>query len=487
MTKRYMLGIDVGTTGTKTILFSESGEAVAHAYRSYPLYNPALNHSEQEALDWWGAIVATVREVCCGVDKSAVTAISLSTQGGTVVPVDKDGNPLRRAIVWNDHRFASEREKYLSEIGAPETLYEKCGWKLGTGLPMLAIRYLRDNEPDVFSAADKFLSVPDFVALKMTGRAAVDLSNAGINELCDINKKAYDKTLLSFAGVGEERLAEIVSSGEVIGHLTASAAEALGLTESTLLVAGAHDQYAVSLGAGAVNPGDILIGSGTCWVVTAMGQSLDFSSGFAQSVAAVPGLYGTLRSLSTGGVCLEWLRKLLSVGKDELIDYGLINEKVAERTAAFDGLFFYPFSGVHPFKQGAFIGLDLSHDSFHMARAIMEGVVFEIVWMMEAFKTKPSKDGLKLAGGATKSEVWCQMLADVSGLPVRIPALADLACVGAAIIAGVGAKTYASAEDGYTSFAVSERVIYPRPEMTERYAPLLKKYKEIAAALGSAQ
>ena len=485
MSKKYTLGIDVGTTGTKAILFSEDGAPLAHAYRPYPLYNEKLNHSEQDSTDWWDAICQTVGEVCRDVDSAQVVAISLSTQGGTIVPVDKDCNPMRRAIVWNDHRFTPEREKYLSEIGAPETLYEKCGWKLGTGLPMLAIRYMRDNEPEIFSAAYKFLSVPDFVAMKMTGRAAVDPSNAGINELCDINKMAYDKTLLSFAGVSEERLAEIVPSGEVIGRLTERAAKELSLTTDTVLVAGAHDQYAVSLGAGSIKSGDVLIGSGTCWVVTAMGDSLDFSSGFAQSVAAVPDIYGTLRSLSTGGVCLEWLRKLLSGEDGELIDYSTINERVDKVNAAFDGLFFYPFSGIHPFKQGGFVGLDLSHDRFHMARAIMEGVVFEIVWMLESFKAKPSKDGIKLSGGASKSPVWCQMLADVSGLPVRIPELADLACVGAAIIAGVGAGMYKSAEDGYRAFAVKERVLMPRAEMTEKYAPLLDKYKRLAAAIGS--
>lgn len=486
MEKKYTLGIDVGTTGTKTILFSREGKAISHAYRSYPLFNPKLNHSEQDANDWWRAITETVREVCDGINTAEVASISLSTQGGTVVPVDSSGSPIRLAIVWNDHRFTEEREKYLEELGAPETLYEKSGWKLGTGLPLLAIRYLKDKEPEIFSAADRFLSVPDFVALKMTGRAAVDLSNAGINELCDIKLKKYDADLLSFAGITEQRLPEILSSGEVIGNLTEAAAQELGLTVNTVLVAGAHDQYAVSLGAGAVKSGDILIGSGTCWVVTAMGDSLDFSSGFAQSVAAVPGLYGTLRSLSTGGVCLEWFRKNISVGTDgELIDYKTIDEEAARVAAAEDGLFFYPFSGIHPFRQGGFLGLDLSHNRFHMARAIMEGVVFEIVWMMEAFKCKPSEEGLKLAGGASKSPLWCQLLADVSGLPVRIPDLADLACVGAAIIGGVGAGMYESAEEGYRQFAVNERTLMPRPEMTEKYKPLLEKYKRLAEAIGS--
>ncbi len=481
--KKYLLGIDVGTTGTKTILFSDSGELIAHAYRAYPLSNQAVGHSEQNPLDWWRAIVETVREVTDGRGiANSVAAISLSTQGGTLVAIDKMGEPTRPAIVWNDIRFAEEREKYLSEIGEADTLYQKCGWNLGHGLPLLAMRYLKDKEPEVFEKSDKFLSTPSYVSLKMTGRAAVDISNAGIEQLVDIRRRSYDKELLSFAGVDESRLAELVYSGKVIGNLTREAAEELGLSEETLLVAGAHDQYAVSLGAGSVRAGDILIGSGTCWVVTASGSEADFASGFAQSVSAVPGLWGTLRSLSSGGVCLEWLRGICSGD-----DYETINREVEGVRAAEDGLFFYPFDGIYGegiFKKGSFVGMDLSHNRYHLARAVMEGVVFQILWMMEDFKTKPSPDGLTISGGASKSAVWSQILADASGLPIRIPEVADLACVGAAILAGFGAGLYPTCEEGYDKFKIKEKVILPRKEMTELYKPLIEKYKEQATALG---
>ena len=482
--KKYLLGIDVGTTGTKTILFSETGELVAHAYRGYPLSNKRVGESEQNPLDWWNAIKETVREVTAGGFSDSVAAISLSTQGGTLVAIDKNGNPTRPAIVWNDIRFTEEREKYLSEIGDADTLYQKTGWKLGRGLPLLAIRYLKDKEPDVFSATDKFLSTPSFVSLKMTGRAAVDLSNAGIEQLVDVRKKKYDGELLGFIGIDESRLAELVPSGEVIGNLTREAAEELGLSEETVLVSGAHDQYAVSLGAGSVRAGDILIGSGTCWVVTASGDEADFDSGFAQSVSAVSGLWGTLRSLSSGGVCLEWLRNGISVGED----YETINREALGVRAAEDGLFFYPFKGIYgdgAFTKGAFVGMDLSHNRSHLARAVMEGVVFQILWMMEGFKTKPSSEGLTLAGGASKSAVWPQILADASGLPIRIPEVADLACVGAAILAGFGAGLYPSTKEGYEKFRIAERVILPRAEMTEKYKAILVKYKSQAAALGA--
>lgn len=485
--KTYLLGIDVGTTGTKTILFDQSGAPLRHAYRPYPTFHPRVGQSEQNPADWWQAIIDTVREVAfdCG---SRVAAVSLSTQGGTLVPLDADGEPVRPAFVWNDCRFDRQRELYLKEVGPAESLYRTCGWKLGRGLPLLAVRYMRDNEPELYARCDKFLSVPSYVALKMTGNPMVDISNAGIEQFADIRAFRYDQKLLDFAGIREDRLAQIVPSGTVIGRLTKEAAEAMGLSENACLVAGAHDQYAVSLGAGAVNAGDILIGSGTCWVVTASGREEDFASGLAQSVSAVPGLWGTLRSLSSGGVCLEWLRNIILADEDgKTVDYDTINARSAYLRAAEDGLFFYPFNGTYGealFSKGAFVGMDLAHSRFHLARAVMEGVVFQILWMMEDFKTKPSDDGLKLTGGASKSDLWPQILADVSGLPVRIPKVADLACVGAAILAGVGTGLYPTCEAGYKAFAIEEAVILPDPERNAVYKGLFEKYKKQAAVLG---
>lgn len=182
-------------------------------------------------------------------------------------------------------------------------MYEKTGWNLSGGLLALGIRWMRDHEPENFQKTAWFLSVPDYISAKMTGIPAVDLSDAGINQLTDIRKGAYDEELLRFAGIREEKLPQIVHSGEVIGTLTEAAAAELGLTTEVVLVAGAHDQYAVALGAGAVKTGDILIGSGTCWVVTAIGDKPDFDSGLSQSVAAVPGKWG-LASVAVIWRCL---------------------------------------------------------------------------------------------------------------------------------------------------------------------------------------
>ena len=490
--KQYLLGIDVGTTGTKTLLFCSDGELIGHAYRPYEMRTPNVGWSEQNPEDWWKAVVETVREVCADPDiAKQVTGISLSLQGGTMVAVDTEFQAVRPAMVWNDTRCAEQKEAYLREVGNAQSMYRKTGWKLGNGLNAMQIRWMKDHEPDLFEKTAMFLSVPDYISYKMTGIPAVDLSDVGINQLGNIEKGCYDPELLGFAGITEEKLPKICRSGEVIGNLTDKAAAELGLTTNAVLSAGAHDQYAVALGAGACKAGDILIGSGTCWVITCIGDEADFDSGLSQSVAAIPGKWGSLWSLSSGGVCLEWLRRNIMLGADGTqYSYDRINQEVASRKAAEDGLFFYPFSGRAKLDQGltrgSFVGLDLSHDRFHMARAVMEGVAFQIVWMMEAFRAKPSKDGLILAGGASNSEVWAQILADIADLPIRIPSVADLACVGAAILAGIGCGVYQDAAEGYQKLAAGERVIYPDPQRKEIYAKLMKEYKQLAGVLGDA-
>ena len=264
----------------------------------------------------------------------------------------------------------------------------------------------------------------------------------------------------------------------MIGSLSETAAEELGLTTDCLLTAGAHDQYAVALGAGAVRDGDILIGSGTAWVVTAIGDEPDFASGTAQSVAAVPGKWGSLRSLGSGGACLEWWRGKLAAGEGGPVPYETINEEVKSRKAAEEGLYFFPFSGPagagQSFRRGSFIGIDPSHDRFDLARAVMEGVVFQISRIMETFRTNPSPEGIKLAGAA-----------DILGLPVRIPEVPDLACVGAAVLAGTGCGLFSSVEEGCRRLSVKERVVLPDPERVRMYADCRREYERIAGGLGT--
>ena len=480
---RYLLGIDVGTTGTKTLLISTEGKVAGHAYRPYEIITPKVGRSEQRAQDWWDTVVATVREAVSGLDDpAAVKAISLSLQGGTVVPVDGEGKALRNAIVWTDGRCAQQFREFLDEGGSDAYTYETCGWHMSSGLPALEVRWIRDHEPEIFERTAKFLTVPDYISMKMTGIAAVDLADAGINEFFDIRKEKYDEKLLSFAGIRKEQLGKPVRSGDVIGHLTAEASKELGLSEDTLLVAGAHDQYAVAVGAGANHAGDVVIGSGTAWVVTGIFDDPLFSTGMAQSIAAVPGKWGSIFSLSTGGICLEWMRSQIAGG----ISYDEINRQTKERDAAFDELFFFPFQGIagpdKRFSRASFTGQDLSHDRFHLMKAVMEGVVFQTKWMLESFGDK-GQGMIRFAGGASKSPVWTRLTADILNAPVIVPDVADLSCVGAAVIAGWGAGIFKNIEEGCKHLNIAGRQIDPDPGRSARYQEAYERYRRKAEIL----
>ena len=485
---KYLLGIDVGTTGTKALLFREDGKLMGQAYEGYSIHTPNPGYCEQTPEDWWNALCHTVRQVCADPQiRRKIAALCLSTQGGTTLCVDANGKVLRPAIVWNDQRCGEELKNLRQEL--PNlNVYRTCGWYAAAAMPALQCRWLAKHEPEIFRQTAAFLSVPDYLSLRLTGKAVIDPSNAGICRFLNVRTGRYDADILGYASLREEQLPTLLPSGAPVGTLTEEAANALDLPQNTVLVSGAHDQYAVSLGAGMFCKGDLLIGSGTSWVITSLSDSPEFDTGLSQSVSAVPGMWGSLRSLSSGGVCLEWLRKNISSAADgTLPDYDTINHEVSTRRAALDGLFFFPFSGRSGekslFRKATLTGMDLSHDKFHIARAIMEGVAFQTRWMAESFSAKPGEDGIILAGGAAKSRVWTQILADITGLPVKVPENPELACIGAAVLAGVGCGLYSDVQTGYEKLAVRNRTVMPDPDLHAQYEKAYQQYKASAASL----
>ena len=489
--KKYLLGTDVGTTGTKTYLISDDGEVLGSSYMGYETKTPDTLTCLQDAEKLWEAVVYTIKQACAGIsDRENIAAISLSTQGGTLIPTDKSFVPLSDAVVWSDGGCADERAEFERNF-APGTLYEKTGWGLGNSLPLLQIRKIRDKSPSLFAKTAYFLTVPDFISARLTGIPAADMSNAGINQLIDVRRGEYDPDLLAFAGIREERLPRLTESCRIIGSLTAEAAETLGLSEKTVLVSGAHDQYAAAVGAGMTEPGGMLIGSGTSWVVTEISDKPDFSAGLAQSRTAVNGRWGSILSLSYGGVCLEWIRKNIAIGEGgDLLPLKTIDRECINARAASDGLFFYPpmaklsENGENRYRRAAFVGLDVSHDRFDLALAVMEGAAFQIKWMTEAFSGGIPDGALKLTGGAAKSSLWSQMIADVIGKPVIIPEVADMACVGAAITAGIGAGVFADAAEACRRMTTGGKTLLPDPEKAGMYASAYGRYKHNAALVG---
>lgn len=474
---RYVLGADVGTTRLKCLLFDESGRLAASATRDYRSIPAPPGRSEQDAREWPRAFVEAAREAiaAAGAEK-AVRAICLATQGGTLVPVDAAGRPLHNAIVWNDGRCAKERALLARRVSA-EAVWQKTGWRLSSGLNALQILWLRENEPDIFRAAWKFLSVPDYMSLYLTGLCAIDLSNAGINQLADIGKGAWDGDILRALGIGEERLAQIVPSGRVIGPLTASAAAELGLSGDVVLVAGGHDQYMSALGAGALQAGDAMLATGTCWVAAQISAQRPDRHSVSRHV--VDGLWGELQSHESGGGALEWFRAQLGPG--EGLTYRQIDDFAAQSPPGAGGVRFFPFLTGGGEMRGAFAGLTAGNTRWDLARAVLEGVCFQAAWMLEDFGTAP--DGrLTMTGGAAHSPLWSQMVADVTGRAVTVPKCPDTGCVGAAMLSGVAAGVYPSLPEAAARLCGGGPTYAPGAA-AQTYAQLSKRYRRECAAL----
>lgn len=458
--KRYLLGIDVGTTGTKSILFSEDGEIKERAYKSYPNFEPAEKEREQNAEDLWDAVKETSRAVCRGYENQ-VYAISLSTQGGTLIPTDKNFNPIRPAILWSDTRCEKEKNDFIKMYGEAY-IYETTGWKAAPRFTPMEVRYLKDHEE---LEADYYLSVPSFISAKMTGIPAVDLSNAGIEQTVNIQTGKYDEKLLAYADIKENQLAKIVPTCQVVGKVTKEAAELLGVNPETVLISGAHDQYASISGTGVFKSGDGMLGSGTAWAMTALSEKLDFSLRVSQSIGAVPGTFGRISSVPDGGICLDAFKTENHIESFQKIDRYAATEKAWE-----EGLFFLPENG------RKFAGKP-SDNLYKKARAIMEGVCFAA--KRRFLLVSPDSASIHFTGGATKSDLWSQMTSDIFGIPLVIPNLPDTTCLGAALIAGYGSGVFDSFESGYKKFNIPTKILYPNEEKVKLYAEAFEKYKEL--------
>jgi len=482
----YVLGIDIGTTGAKTILADEEGRILASAYQGYGLLCEK-EFVEQNADDWWEAAVRTVRECLAKVQAGKVSALSLSSQGATLVPVDEGGQPLRRAIVWMDTR-AHEQADALRKSKPEHFFHRKTGWRLSSSFNVVQIKWLRDNEPALFRKTRRFLSTIDYVNWKLTGRYSVDPTNAGITQLFDIVEKKWAAEILDAVGLEEGKLSEVVDSGRIIGNLSANAAGELGLDPDVNVISGGHDQYCAALACGAVTEGDVLLSTGTSWVALGILDRPLFTpdAQFAVGRHLIDDRWGALAYTPTGGAALEWCRGRFLNDQD----YAEINRQVEAKAPGADGVMFFPnFAGTacptwSSVSGGSILGLKMSHDRYHLARAVMEGVVFNINWILETLKSHGVVLGpLKMQGGATKSSVWPGIVSDVCGLPVKIATEPDMSCVGAAILAGYGAGHFPSILEGIRRLAPPERTIEPNVERTALYQELFQKYKKACDAL----
>ncbi len=472
----YVLGIDIGTTCTTVVVLAKNGEVVSTGSHGYQLISSG-SHIEQRAEDWTEAVVKAVREALSDIDGSQIQAISLSTQGASSVAIDKDYNTIGNALTWMDSRAMVESNELESKLTA-DYIYKTTGWKPNPTLDAAKIMYMK-KQPE-YANATQFISTLEFVNLFLTGNAVVDPTNAAMRQLYNIEKGCWDKKILEASGINEEELTPVLPTGAKIGELTDNAAKLMGLPSGLPVFNGAHDQYCAAIGAGAVNEGDMLLSAGTTWVLLGITTKPMFTDSYiAAGKHPVSGLYGALASLVTSGASLQWF-------KDEFISEGFkeMDAEVAKRKCP--DLFFYPYlaGAAYPIwklnAKGAFTGVSLSHDRFDFARAIMEGVAFGVKRGLEDFAKNGSiVKQLIIMGGAAKSVVWSEMIADVTGIPIIRLNQADICAVGAGMIAALGIGWYDSYESAAEAMTKVDHLYHPNKDTQDYYGQKYAQYRRM--------
>ncbi|MEA4870929.1 MAG: FGGY family carbohydrate kinase [Christensenella sp.] len=471
----YVIGLDIGTTGTKALLVdSQTGAIAGKGYRGYSL----ITHGdcvEQDANDWIRASIAAIREAMSGNEQLEVSGISVSSQGASMAMLGKDGVPLGNAITWMDSRATAEARELEQRLGN-EYVYHMCGWRIFPSLDAAKILYLKRAGLD--QPGCLYLSTIEIIHHFLTGRAAIDPTNAAIRQLMDIRTGAWDSKMLATLGISAEQLPEICPTGSLVGGLTKQASAALGLAEGTPVYSGAHDQYCASIGAAAIRAGDMLLSAGTTWVVVGLGAQPLFSESFiAPCIHPVPGLYGAMASLSGTGVSLEWYKnKFLPE-----IGYASMDRQAEERSIG--DLFYYPYplGAAYPIwntrARAAFTGSTIEHDRIDYARAIMEGAVFCVRRALDDFsKNGCSIGALKVLGGAAKSPLWSRLICDITNKPVELLREPDACALGAAVIAAFGAGAHPDFRSAAAAMIQSAETLTPDPAQAEYYSNKYERY-----------
>ena len=501
------LGIDIGTSGTKTLAVREDGEILASATVEYPLFSPRPGWSEQDPEDWWMASAKTTKAVLkkAGIKPQDIAGIGLSGQMHGSVFLDKHGKVIRKALLWNDQRTTAECREIEKLAGGRKSLIKMVANPALTGFTAPKILWLRKNEPRNFDRTTQVLLPKDYVRFRMTGEFATEVSDASGTLLLDVAKRRWSKKLLTKLDLSNDLLPKVYESEDVTGVLTAEAAKAMGLKAGIPVVGGGGDQAAGAIGNGIVRSGAVSATMGTSGVVFAHsdGVQVDPEGRLHTFCHAVRGKWHVMGCVLSAGGSLQWFRNQLcqqeiAAAKRKKIDpYELITEQAAQAPPGSEGLFFLPYlTGertpyADPFARASWVGLSLRHGKGHMARSVMEGATWAMKDSIEIAKQMqiPVKE-IRLSGGGARSEFWRQMQAEIYGQPVVTINAEEGPAYGVALLAAAGTGAYKDVVQACkatirvvtkTKPATKAKKIYARnyPQYQSLYQSLKPNFPEI--------
>ncbi|MTT30417.1 gluconokinase [Terrilactibacillus sp. BCM23-1] len=449
MNGSYMIGVDIGTTSTKAVLYTIDGTIVAYANQGYPLYTPDAFTAEQDPDQIFDTVLSVIHEVVAKSDKRPETIqfVSFSCAMHSVIPVDREGRPLMRCLTWADNRSIDWCCRLKEDMGGHE-IYMRTGTPNHPMSPLSKLLWMRHEKPEIFNKSAKFISMKEYVFYKLFHKYIVDYSIASCTGLMRMDQMTWDQEALKIAGITESHLSDPVPTTYIMKDLDPMYAEQMGLREDTPFVLGASDGVLSNLGVNAIEPGNVAVTIGTSGAIRTV---VDHYSAdpkerlFCYQLTEDKWVVGG--PVNNGGGVLRWARDEFAASEIEtakrlgISSYDVLTQMASRVNPGSDGLIFQPyFSGEraplwNPNARGAFFGLNLHHQKQHMIRAVLEGVIYNLYSVMLAMQERTGEPKLiQATGGFSRSALWRQMMADIFNQPVNVPESFESSCLGAAVL-----------------------------------------------------
>lgn len=494
-----LLGIDLGTSGVKTVLFDLSGTPLASHTSEYPLYQPQNGWAEQAPHDWWRAVQETIQVVLAksGVHPGDIRGVGLSGQMHGLVMLDAQGHVLRNAILWCDGRTQAECDLITKAVGRERLLAVAANPAL-PGFTAGKILWVREHEPELYEKCRHILLPKDYIRYKLTGEFATEVSDASGMNLLDVPNRCWSGEILSALDIDPGLLGRMYESCEITGAVTASAAEATGLPPGTIVVGGAGDNAAAAVGTGVVQTGRAFTTLGTSGVIFAHTDNvtIDPEGRVHTFCSAVPGAWTVMSCTLAAGLSLQWFRNQLCSAERETAaaigtdPYELMTAGAQRSSIGANRLLYLPYLMgersplLDSDARGAFAGLSAIHTKGDLVRAVMEGVAYSQRQCLDVFREMGvDVTDMAVCGGGGRSPFWRQMLSDVYGCPVKTIASAEGPALGAAILAGVGAGIYDTVDQGCAAAVRAGAALSPNLERSKAYESYYQLYLGLYPAL----
>ena len=496
---KYVLGIDLGTSATKTILVDENGMTRASAEYSYPMYQPHNGWAEQDPADWKKAVLTTIKQVVkkSGVAPEEVAGIGLSGQMHGSVLLDENNEPLGRTILWCDQRSSAQADEMLELLPMEKWLEISANPPLAawTAAKML---WIRENEPEKYAKCRHLLLPKDYVRFVLTGEFATDVSDATGMQMLDVKNRCWSDEILKALNIDKGILGKLYESQEVTGYLLPEIAEECGLSTKTAVVAGGSDNACAAVGTGVVNEGQAFVTLGTSAVVYSHFDHYISvpEGGLHVCCCAVPGCWHSMGGPMSAGLSIEWFKDrfcqdLVQKAKEEnRAFYDMLTEMTDAIPIGSERLIYLPFlmgertPHMDPLYRGAFLGLNTVHTQAHMLRAIMEGVSYCLADCNNMLKEEGIHvTSMRACGGGSRSIVYRKMLADLFECDIHTLGEEGGAAYGAAILAGVGTGLYPSVREACGRFIKEKDTVSCSPKDAELYKKYHRVYDHMYEAL----